>query len=171
MRGPVLRIGSFGVSPEDILALPDPSSPSGSMEGLTQSAFHRAKILTVTPRLLTLSIILTAGMFASPAFATHKKADEMAGAVLFRDKGCAHCHGAHGEGTRKAPTLVNIRKNKLWTPAKIAEQIQNGGQKMPPFSDSLSDAETAQIVIFLRAKHWPAPPSAPPAPPPTAPAN
>jgi len=128
-------------------------------------------MVSVTPRLLTLSVFLVAGMFASPAFAAHTKGDEMAGAVLFRDKGCAHCHGAHGEGTRKAPTLVNIRKNKVWTPAKITEQIQNGGQKMPPFSDSLSDAETAQIVIFLRAKHWPAPPSAPAAPPPTAPAN
>jgi mono/diheme cytochrome c family protein len=141
------------------------------MEGLTHFAVHRAKMVSVTPRLLTLSVFLVSGMFAYPAFAAHTKADEMAGAVLFRDKGCAHCHGARGEGTRKAPTLVNIRKNKLWTPAKIAEQIQNGGQKMPPFSDSLSDAETAQIVIFLRAKHWPAPPSAPAAPPPTAPAN
>jgi mono/diheme cytochrome c family protein len=122
-------------------------------------------MVSVSPRLLTLVIILLAGMSSAPAFAAHKKADEMAGAILFRDTGCARCHGPHGEGTRKAPTLVNIRKNKLWTPAKITEQIQNGGQKMPPFSDSLTDAETAQIVVFLRAKHWPVPPPAPPAAP------
>lgn len=125
----------------------------------------------MSPRFFKLTFILAAGMFASPAFAAHTKADEMAGAVLFRDKGCAHCHGSHGEGTRKAPTLVNIRKNKVWTPAKITEQIMNGGQKMPPFSDSLSDAETAQIVVFLRAKHWPVPPPAPIAPTPAPSAN
>jgi mono/diheme cytochrome c family protein len=135
------------------------------MEDLQNFASHRAKMVSVSPRLLTLVIILLAAMLSAPAFAAHKKVDEMAGAILFRDKGCARCHGPHGEGTRKAPTLVNIRKNKLWTPAKITEQIQNGGQKMPPFSDSLTDAETAQIVVFLRAKHWPVPPPAPPAAP------
>jgi mono/diheme cytochrome c family protein len=125
----------------------------------------------VNPRLLTLSIFLIAGMFALPAFADHTKADETAGATLFRDKGCTHCHGANGEGTRKAPALVNIRKNKFWTPAKITEQIQNGGQKMPPFSDALTDAETAQIVSFLRAKHWPVLPPAPSSATPAPPAN
>ena len=75
----------------------------------------------------------------------------------------SYCHGANGAGTQKAPALANIRKNKFWTPAKITDQIQNGGQKMPPFSDSLTDAETAQVVVFLRSKHWPIPPPAAPA--------
>jgi hypothetical protein len=47
---------------------------------------------------------------------------------------------------------VDLRKNKLWPPAKITAQILNGGQKMPPFSDSVTD---------LRAKHRPVPPPAP----------
>jgi mono/diheme cytochrome c family protein len=34
---------------------------------------------------------------------------------------------------------------------------------MPPFSDSLTDQEIAQVVAYLRAKHQPAPPPAPPA--------
>ena len=136
------------------------------MKLLSQSAGWRQNTVAVA-----LFALLAPSFFVAPAFAAHTKADEMAGAVLFRDKGCAHCHGPHGEGTRKAPTLVNIRKNKVWTPAKITEQIMNGGQKMPPFSDSLSDAETAQIVVFLRAKHWPVPPPAPIAPTPEPPAN
>jgi mono/diheme cytochrome c family protein len=93
------------------------------------------------------------------------KADEEAGAVLFRDKGCAHCHGEGGVGTKKAPSLVDLRKNKLWTPARITDQILNGGQKMPPFSDSVTEQEIAQLVAYLRAKHRPVPPPAPaPAP-------
>ncbi len=121
---------------------------------------RHAKIIDVTLRSSYLAPLFLAGIFAYPMFAADSKGDQIAGAALFRDKGCAHCHGANGEGTRKAPALVDIRKNKFWTPAKITEQIQNGGQKMPPFSDSLTDAETAQIVVFLRAKHWPVPPPA-----------
>lgn len=104
-------------------------------------------------------VALAAVLFTDAALAADSKTDEVAGAALYRDKGCARCHGAHGEGTLKAPALVNIRKNKLWTAEKITQQIQNGGPKMPPFGDSLSDAEVAQIVTFLRSKHWPAAPS------------
>lgn len=100
-------------------------------------------------------------------FAANQKADEQAGALLFRDKGCAYCHGAGGTGGKKAPDLTGLRTDKLWTPEKITNQILNGGQKMPPFSDSLTDAEIAQLVSYLRAKHRPVlPPSATPAPAP-----
>jgi mono/diheme cytochrome c family protein len=89
------------------------------------------------------------------------KTAEEAGAILFRDKGCTHCHGVDGIGTKKAPSLVDLRKNKQWTPAQIANQILNGGQKMPPFNDSVTDQEAAQLVAYLRAKHRPVPPPAP----------
>lgn len=80
---------------------------------------------------------------------------EKAGAALFRDKGCTYCHGADLKGTKKAPSLDEIRKDKDWTPEKMTNQILNGGQKMPPFADSLSDDEIAQLVAFLRAKKRP----------------
>jgi mono/diheme cytochrome c family protein len=115
----------------------------------------------VTSRVLSFSLLLLAGLPIQPALAADSKSDELAGSVLYRDKGCTHCHGAHGEGTLKAPALVNIRKNKMWTPDKMTQQILNGGQKMPPFADSLTDPEVAQIVAFLRAKKWPQPPAPP----------
>jgi mono/diheme cytochrome c family protein len=100
--------------------------------------------------------------------ASSTKADEQAGAVLFRDKGCAFCHGVGGIGSKKAPSLVDIRKDKSWPPAKMTTQILNGGQKMPPFSDSLTDPQIAQLVAYLRAKNRPVPPPAQqPATPPT----
>ena len=89
------------------------------------------------------------------------KADEQAGAILFRDKGCAHCHGEGGVGTGKGPSLIDIQKDKSWTPAKMTDQILNGGAKMPPFSDSLTDDEIAQLVAYVRAKVKPLPPPAP----------
>jgi mono/diheme cytochrome c family protein len=104
---------------------------------------------------------------ATPGFAAGSAADENAGAVLFRDKGCTFCHGTGGVGTKKAPSLVDIRSNKEWPPAKMINQITNGGQKMPPFGDSLTDREIAQLVAYLRARHRPVPPpAATPAPPP-----
>lgn len=93
---------------------------------------------------------------------SNAKSNAEAGAILFRDKGCVHCHGEGGIGTKKAPSLVGLGKNKQWTPAKITDQILNGGQKMPPFSDSLTDEEIAQLVAYLRAKNRPVPPPAAP---------
>ncbi|MGA2219746.1 MAG: cytochrome c, partial [Terracidiphilus sp.] len=57
--------------------------------------------------------------------------------------------------------------DKAWPPANITKQILNGGQKMPPFGDSLTDTEIAQLVAYLRAKKRPIPPplaTPPPAP-------
>ncbi len=99
---------------------------------------------------------------AYPACATAKtQAAEQAGAALFRDKGCAFCHGPGGEGTKKAPSLVDIRKDKAWPAARMTTQILNGGQKMPPFRESLDDNQIADLVAYLRAKHRPEPPAAP----------
>jgi len=83
---------------------------------------------------------------------------------LFRDKGCTYCHGVGGIGTKKAPSLTDLPKDKTWSPERITNQILNGGQKMPPFRESLSDEEVAQLVGYLRAKTKPIPPPAPTAP-------
>lgn len=94
---------------------------------------------------------------ASPVFAASSdtKAQEQAGAVLFRDTGCTYCHGADLKGTKKAPSLADVYKDKEWTPEKMTDQILNGGKKMPPFRDSLSDEQIADLVAFLRAKKRP----------------
>jgi mono/diheme cytochrome c family protein len=83
------------------------------------------------------------------------QADAEAGALLFRDKGCAYCHGVNLAGTKKAPSLAEVRNDKAWTADKMTDQILNGGQKMPPFRESLSDEEIAHLVTFLRAKKRP----------------
>lgn len=128
--------------------------------------------MALSSRLVSLAAVLVFGScFVQhlQAFGPKTTTPEEAGAILFRDKGCAHCHGAGGTGGKKGPDLSGIRADKIWTTDKITNQILNGGQKMPPFSDSLTDAEISQLVAYLRAKHRPVPPpSATPAP---APAN
>jgi mono/diheme cytochrome c family protein len=105
------------------------------------------------------TLALLALFSAIPAKALPRDEAERAGAVLFRDKGCAYCHGAMAQGTTRGPSLANVRKS-LKAP-QIAGQIENGGQKMPAFKDSLSQDEVDQLVSFLRAKHRPVPPLAP----------
>jgi mono/diheme cytochrome c family protein len=103
----------------------------------------------------TLAIVSCIAVSAHIAVAAGSKEAEAAGATLFRDKGCAYCHGATAQGTQKGPSLANVRK--ALKPAQIVSQIENGGQKMPSFEDSLSKDEVAQLVAFLRAKHRPEP--------------
>ena len=113
------------------------------------------------PVLLPVFLFVAATAFAFPG--ADQKADEQAGAVLYRDKGCPQCHGAALEGNKKGPALAEIRNDKEWPPEKITKQIMDGGQKMPPFGESLTDQEIAQLVAFLRAKERPTPPPVPPA--------
>ncbi|MFP5234668.1 MAG: c-type cytochrome [Acidobacteriota bacterium] len=110
------------------------------------------------PALLSLCVLVVS--LPALAASSETKDQERAGATLFRDKGCTYCHGADLKGTKKAPALADIRKDKDWTPEKMTDQILNGGQKMPPFADSLSDDEIAQLVAFLRAKKRPPVPAA-----------
>jgi mono/diheme cytochrome c family protein len=111
------------------------------------------------------SSLLLPGLIALVAIPTQLPASsrsdqEKAGAVLFRDKGCTYCHGVGGVGTKKAPSLADLHKEKVWTPEKLTSQILNGGQKMPPFRDSVTDDEVIQLIAYLRAKNKPVPPPA-----------
>lgn len=114
---------------------------------------------------VVLAVSLPATSVPRALAASKTEADEKAGAALFVDKGCTFCHGVGGAGTSKAPSLVDLRKDKAWPEDKIKNQILNGGQKMPPFADSLTDAEVSQLIAYLLAKHRPAPPAAASNPP------
>jgi mono/diheme cytochrome c family protein len=108
-------------------------------------------------------ILLSLASLAIPAPAASSKEDAevQSGAILFRDKGCAYCHGPALAGTIKGPALADIRKDKSWPPEKMTDHILNGGQKMPPFRESLTDDQIAQIVTYLRAAKRPLPPPLP----------
>jgi len=127
----------------------------------------RAKLFFL---LLPLGLTVPSTLSALPAPA---KGDESAkaGAALFSDKGCTYCHGSVGQGAKKGPAVTDLWKDKTWTDEKITGQILNGGQKMPPFQDSVSDDEVKDLIAWLRAKKKPVPPPAPQESAPSAPSQ
>ncbi|HEV2576819.1 MAG TPA: cytochrome c [Acidobacteriaceae bacterium] len=74
--------------------------------------------------------------------------------VLFREKGCEHCHGVDGVGTERAPSLSTVGKHL--SKAQIEQQIKAGGKQMPAFGDVLSPEETKELVDYLVHKKKPA---------------
>jgi mono/diheme cytochrome c family protein len=111
--------------------------------------------------ILTLELILSPAL---PALTTPSNPDDSAktGAALFSEKGRTYCHGPVGQGAKKGPAVTDLWKDKTWTNEKITNQILNGGQKMPPFQDSVTDDEVKDLIAWLRAKNKPVPPPAPP---------
>src|SRR5712672_2170753 len=73
-----------------------------------------------------------------------------AGATLFHEKGCEHCHGVNGRGGELGPDLSTV--GKRLNKRQIEHQIHNGGAAMPAFGDVLQPDEIKDLVDFLHAK-------------------
>ena len=100
--------------------------------------------------LLAASVLLIfAGLPGSHARAA-SGAERVAGAELFKQNGCEHCHGVDGIGTERGPSLVTV--GKRLHKEQIEQQIRDGGKQMPPFKDVLNDDETRKLVDYLAHK-------------------
>ena len=76
--------------------------------------------------------------------------DREAGAALFHEKGCEHCHGVGGVGTDLGPNLTMVGKRLKKN--RIERQICEGGGNMPAFGDALTHDEVKALVAYLSAK-------------------
>jgi mono/diheme cytochrome c family protein len=85
---------------------------------------------------------------AATTEATETEGGEAAdGAAVFKSAGCVSCHTfgpANSKGT-VGPKLDGIDLSK----DEIEQQVRNGGGGMPPFGDSLSDAEIAAVADYV----------------------
>lgn len=100
--------------------------------------------------MLATSILLVVAGLAGPHARASSKNDREAGADLFKQNGCEHCHGADGVGTDKGPSLTTV--GKRLHKDQIERQIQDGGKQMPAFKDVLSDDQTRELVEYLAHK-------------------
>jgi mono/diheme cytochrome c family protein len=79
------------------------------------------------------------------------------------ERHCASCHGANGEGVRGAyPPLAGNRAVTMPVTANLVQVVLNGGFPpatrghprpfgMPPFATTLSDADVATVITYIRA--------------------
>lgn len=126
---------------------------------------HRRKISTSLQRHCKIPArILIASSFAAIAVAlagsmpqpstsvvhAYSGDSKKAGATLFHEKGCEHCHGAKGRGGELGPDLSTV--GKRLSKQKIEHQIHEGGAAMPAFGDVLQPDEVKDLVDFLHAK-------------------
>src|SRR5579859_4104367 len=93
------------------------------------------------------------GSLPQPVHALSKKA-QAAGAAVYKDKGCQHCHGDDLAGTERGPDLSAI--GKKWHKDRIEQQISEGGNGMPAFDAVLQPDEVKLLVDYLSAKRKPA---------------
>lgn len=107
----------------------------------------RFKARQVLGRLLLCGAI---GCLVAGVPAPASKSDRAAGAELFKQKGCEHCHGADGVGTERGPALTTV--GKRLRKSEIESQIRDGGKQMPPFGDVLNDDEMRKLVDYLAHK-------------------
>jgi mono/diheme cytochrome c family protein len=84
------------------------------------------------------------------------------GGKIYSDN-CAQCHGERGEGVPNAyPALAGNRAVTMPTTANLVQIVLNGGFPpatrgnprpfgMPPFAATLSDADVAAVVTYIRS--------------------
>lgn len=107
--------------------------------------------------------MLAAGLIVASAGSAFA-ADAAAGKVKY-DMLCASCHGASGKGDGPAGAALNPKPRNMTDPAwqksvddaTIAKVIKEGGASvgksalMPPWGASLSDADIANVVAYIRS--------------------
>jgi ubiquinol-cytochrome c reductase cytochrome b subunit len=105
-------------------------------------------ILTGRILLLVAALLLVAGGFlpTSQVRASSKK-NRAEGAVLFKEKGCVHCHSVDGHQVGEGPDLSTV--GKRLHKKQIEHQIRDGGKEMPPFGDALTKDEVKKLVDYL----------------------
>ena len=81
------------------------------------------------------------------------KGDAAKGKETFEQ--CALCHNVDNDEKKMGPSLKGLFKRKTLqsgkpvTDANVLEQINNGGNGMPPYADMLSADDTANVMAYL----------------------
>jgi cytochrome c len=82
------------------------------------------------------------------------KGDAAKGKEVFGQ--CAVCHNADSAEQKMGPGLKGLFKHdklvngKKVTDATVREKIDEGGNGMPPFKDTLSDQEKDDVIAYLK---------------------
>jgi|SRR5208283_1705385 mono/diheme cytochrome c family protein len=85
-----------------------------------------------------------------------QKGDAAKGKEVF-ESNCSVCHNSDSEEAKIGPGLKGISKkakmstaDKKPTDANILQKVNEGGNGMPPYKDTLSDAEKTNLIAYLK---------------------
>jgi mono/diheme cytochrome c family protein len=99
---------------------------------LTSAASRQSR-----PRLRAALLVLATGLSCSSPASAQNEDKVKAGVALWRDSGCADCHGAFANGEKQrdeSPTGANLRTTRLDAAAlKLAISCGRPGAEMPAF--------------------------------------
>jgi cytochrome c2 len=94
-------------------------------------------------------------LLASAPMQAQKKGDAAKGKEVFDQ--CAMCHNADSTEKKMGPGLKGLFKKakldsngKPVSDANVIQKINEGGNGMPPYKDSLSDDERANLIAYLK---------------------
>ena len=101
--------------------------------------------------------VFCGSLFLATAFSQEKggKGDATKGKDVFQQ--CAMCHNVDSPEKKMGPSLQGLFKKKTLqngkpvNDANVLEQINNGGNGMPPYADQLSAQEKADVLAYLHA--------------------
>src|ERR1035437_1460041 len=71
------------------------------------------------------------------------------GASVFAASGCSHCHTIRNAGGHKGPDLSGVGRRLMKN--QMRKQIVAGSMRMPPFGETLQEAEIADVISYLRS--------------------
>lgn len=129
----------------------DDFRPGGATKGPGTKNDERRSVRRSAGRaLLVISLFLIVASLPGRNASAASSGDRAAGAEIFKQNGCEHCHGADGIGTDRGPSLAAV--GKRLHKDQIEHQIRDGGKQMPPFQDVLNDDQVRQLVDYLAHK-------------------
>ena len=142
-------------------------SPRGSTLGpMAEVVLHSTQYLEPTD--VRAMAVYLQGLPPTPADTDPRELPQASPAVLERggrlyERHCASCHGAQGQGVPKAyPPLAGNRAITMTATDNLVQVVLYGGFPpatrgnprpfgMPPFATSLSDADVAAVVTYIRS--------------------
>jgi mono/diheme cytochrome c family protein len=100
------------------------------------------------------AVVVAAMLFAASAVRSQSGHDSAATTATFREK-CAMCHGPDGAGSEvgKSMNVPDLRSQAVQKlpDAELAQVISDGKAGMPPFKNSLSEAQIHALVTHIRS--------------------
>jgi mono/diheme cytochrome c family protein len=96
-------------------------------------------------------------VLAGTSLYAQQKGDAAKGKDVF-DSNCGVCHNSDSDEAKIGPGLKGISKkakmstaDKKPTDANILQKVNEGGNGMPPYKVTLSDAEKTNLIAYLKS--------------------